>query len=61
LPAALHYQFATYGNQSQTTWRGVSFINEAFIFYLLRSSNFFIFYFPQTPIPTPFGVGIRQR
>jgi hypothetical protein len=39
----------------------VAFLNEAFIFYFAAELHFFIFYFPQTPIPTPFGVGIRQR
>jgi hypothetical protein len=52
LLATLHFQFATYGNGSQTTWRSDAFLNEAFIFifaaqpqilFLLRSSNF---YFP---------------
>jgi hypothetical protein len=46
VPATLHFQFATYGNRSQTTWRGDAFVNEAFdfIFYFAAELHFFLFF-----------------
>jgi hypothetical protein len=58
LPATLHFQFATYGNQSQTTWRGDAFLIEAFIFYFCGAAANFYFYFSQSRIPSlSAGVG----
>jgi len=49
--ATLHFQFATYGSRSQTTWRGDAFLIEAFIFIFAAQPPILFFIFRKRQYP----------